>query len=114
MQTEERQLDLPARLDRDGVEAAYDPDALAFMARGSCNGMEPEIWVTDTNHGITGLQGMVIVNGRRMRKSHQIKMARVICQRCPVASECLEHVRAYPEPEGVWAGLLPEERGEML
>lgn len=114
MQTDERQLDLPARLDRYGAEAAYDPDALAFMARGSCNGMEPEIWVTDTNHGITGLQGTVILGALEMRKADQIDMARAVCQWCPVARECLDHVRRYPEPEGVWAGMLPEERRRML
>lgn len=37
--------------------------------------------------------------------------AKAVCARCPVRAECLAHALFYEEPESVWGGLNPAERG---
>lgn len=101
---------MPALKDADGHTAQYNPSELAFMAFGACGGRDPNIWATNTNHGKTGMRGTVVIDGRKVAKADQIELARIICGSCPVIADCDAHVRRYPEGEGVWAGLLPEER----
>ena len=40
--------------------------------------------------------------------------AKLICAGCPVFDDCLGYVRAYPQPDGVWAGMVPAERRRDL
>lgn len=99
--------------DAQALKAGYGPDETEFMAFGSCAGMDPTIWTTDTAHGATSLRGSVVIGGQKTKKADQIEMARLICRFCPVLDKCCQHVTRYPEPEGVWAGTLPEERGSL-
>lgn len=39
--------------------------------------------------------------------------ARVLCDVCPVRSECLDYAMARPEPMGVWGGLSAEQRRDL-
>lgn len=39
--------------------------------------------------------------------------AKLICGRCPVARECLEHALTHGEIHGIWGGLSPRERREL-
>lgn len=40
----------------------------------------------------------------------QVKLARYICQSCPLLAPCGRAVLERPEEHGVWAGMTPEER----
>jgi WhiB family transcriptional regulator, redox-sensing transcriptional regulator len=37
--------------------------------------------------------------------------AKAVCARCPVRAACLAHALFYEEPDSVWGGLNPAERG---
>lgn len=44
----------------------------------------------------------------------QVKRAEIaVCMDCPVLAECREHAITFPEPLGVWGGLVPRERGKI-
>lgn len=47
-------------------------------------------------------------------QSPVIPQAKQICQACPVQQRCLEHALQWQEPDGIWGGLLPEERFVLL
>lgn len=106
----EEALDLPVRRDEHGMPADYSPDELAFMGQGACNTKDPDLFVTDTNHGKTSMRGTVVIGGVRISKKEQIEAARNVCRSCTVLEECAAFVKRYPEPEGVWAATIPEER----
>lgn len=40
--------------------------------------------------------------------------AKRVCRRCPVRLACLNHALARRENDGVWGGLLPNERRRLL
>jgi hypothetical protein len=44
----------------------------------------------------------------------QIRIAKTICERCPVLLRCTEYTLLENAPFGVWAGLTPLERRQML
>lgn len=110
-----RVLELPAR------GAAYDPREIAFMGSGLCQGTDPatgrpydpRIWDTNTNKGTSTGRGTVTVDGASRPKYEVIERARMLCIQCPVLHECYAFIMAHPEDEGIWAGLLPEERKEL-
>lgn len=110
----EKALGLPVRQDVNGQIAQYNPDELVFMDFGACRNEHPDLYVTDTNHGRTSMRGHVRVDGVYMRKSEQIARAKAVCLSCPVLDECREFIARYPEDEGIWAGLLPEERKGVI
>lgn len=37
-----------------------------------------------------------------------------VCKRCPVLDECREYALSEGEEYGVWGGLLPEERADIV
>jgi len=39
-----------------------------------------------------------------------IRMAKSICEGCPVATDCLAVALENGEPDGIWGGYTPEER----
>lgn len=97
-------LELPER------GAPYDPDEAAFMSYGACTQVEPVIFDTNTIRGVTSLRGSVTLNSKRVSKSEVVQMARDVCNSCPVLADCRSFVTKYPEPFGIWAAMLPEER----
>lgn len=42
----------------------------------------------------------------------QVADAKLLCERCPVIQECLQHALKH-EPDGVWGGTTPNERNAM-
>lgn len=44
----------------------------------------------------------------------QVLRAKAICARCPVQKRCLETALRQGESEGVWGGLTPHERQDLL
>jgi hypothetical protein len=89
----------------------YSPDEVAFMQDGLCRNFDPLYWDTNTRNGHTGVRGKYVrIRGEDIRVADQIEFARNICFMCPVRDACKDFIRKYPEEEGIWAGLLPEER----
>lgn len=101
-----RMLELPSR------GAPYSPDEVVFMDFGSCKTQPPALFDTNTAKGTTSMRGRVCIAGETLRKRDAIAKARQVCASCPVIDECREFIEKYPEQEGVWAGTLPEERGQ--
>lgn len=46
-------------------------------------------------------------------KGEQTSEARLICKRCPVQDECLEHALTQHEPYGIWGSKSARERSKM-
>lgn len=45
---------------------------------------------------------------------NDVHRAKQICHRCPVRRECLNHALVQMEPIGVWGGLDPQERRQLI
>jgi hypothetical protein len=101
-----RMLELPER------GAPYSPDEVVFMDFGACKGKSPKLFDTNTAKGKTSLRGSVTIGKQTISKLAAIEVAKSICATCEVSGECREFIENYPEKEGVWAGTLPEERGQ--
>lgn len=43
-----------------------------------------------------------------------IKEAKLICQSCPVAGECLKYALVHDEPSGVWGGFSRTDRIQIM
>lgn len=90
---------------------AYSPDESAFMYRGACRSYDPRLWDTDTRKGKTAVRGKsLIVGGTKISRAEAIEFAKNVCSSCPVRLECRAFIGNHPQDEGIWAGLLPEER----
>jgi WhiB family transcriptional regulator, redox-sensing transcriptional regulator len=51
---------------------------------------------------------------RKEQKEAREALAKAICARCPVRSECLEYALRIREPHGIWGGLNEYERRALL
>lgn len=49
---------------------------------------------------------------RHVRQSYE--RARVVCATCPVAQRCLSYALEHEERHGMWGGLTPAEREDLL
>ena len=47
-------------------------------------------------------------------KERREEAAKIICQDCPVITECREHALSVEEPYGVWGGLSEADRRQIL
>lgn len=99
-----RNLELPRR------RTPYDASEIAFMDSGACRAHDPRFWDTNTSKGRTTLRGTVKIGGTELPKQEAVEFARHVCTGCPVLGECREFIGKYPEGEGIWAALMPEER----
>lgn len=59
-----------------------------------CAGISAEFFFPDEDNPVAG----------------NYKVARGICDSCPVAVQCLEYALANGERHGMWGGLTPRER----
>lgn len=84
----------------------------AFMARAACRRYSPALFDTDTTPttGRTPMRGTVHIGGTEMTRAERIERARAVCTACPVLDDCAVYIKRFPEPEGVWAATIPEER----
>lgn len=51
--------------------------------------------------------------GRKVRSTlitGDVERARAICEGCPVKMNCLQHALRFKVPDGVWGGMVIEER----
>jgi len=51
---------------------------------------------------------------KRYEKNAREAVAKAICARCPVRSECLEYALHVRETHGIWGGLNEMERRALL
>jgi WhiB family transcriptional regulator, redox-sensing transcriptional regulator len=51
---------------------------------------------------------------RRSEKDARERVAKTICARCPVRTQCLEEALRSRDPHGVWGGLNEMERRALL
>ncbi|GAA3172702.1 transcriptional regulator WhiB2 [Blastococcus jejuensis] len=74
--------------------------AVALEEAGTvpCRGSDPEAWWPDRKH-LDAPSTRLAVHG---------------CWRCPAREPCLAYAVAAGEREGVWGGMLPEERQEDI
>lgn len=49
-----------------------------------------------------------------MNATNTIAMAKSICAQCPVQVECLTFALKTKETEGIWGGMTPKERFQLL
>jgi len=84
-------LDLYAKLNRDGHDTTW-------QARAACATTdEPDAWFLN-KEGDNALQ---------------YHMARIVCEGCPVAMECLRYAIDANETHGLWGGFSPRERDDI-
>ncbi|WP_396910598.1 WhiB family transcriptional regulator [Mycolicibacterium sp.] len=69
----------------------------AWQQYARCRGLPPDIFYPPDNER---------QHARRRRENR----ARLICVRCEVAQQCLEHALRWPETHGVWGATTPRER----
>ena len=67
----------------------------------ACAGLDPDIFYRfETERGVT-------------RRAHE-RAAKQVCRRCPVADQCLVRALTADEPHGIWGGLTPDERADLV
>ena len=48
-----------------------------------------------------------------LQATMEMRMAKKLCEECPVKAECLTYALEANEPYGIWGGLTPSERGRL-
>jgi WhiB family redox-sensing transcriptional regulator len=72
-----------------------------WQGLAACRGMDVEIFFHPYDE-------------RRQARELRIRQAKVICQDCPVVTECRDHALSTREPYGIWGGLSEGERALLL
>ncbi|MGS0684493.1 WhiB family transcriptional regulator [Nakamurella sp. GG22] len=72
-----------------------------WQNQAACRGMDSSTFYHPTGEPID-------VRGNR------IAAAKIICNQCPVITECLDHALRVREPYGIWGGLSEAERADLL
>lgn len=68
--------------------------SLGWMARGACQGEDPELFFP------------IAVQGPAL---HQVSAAKAVCRRCAVRAVCFSFGLENSQ-DGIWGGTTPEER----
>ncbi len=72
-----------------------DWSTTGWFERAECAGEDPEVFFPI---------------GTTLAALAQLRMAKSICSRCPVSTECLQWALETDQDAGVWGGLSEEER----
>ena len=64
-----------------------------WRAFAACEGMDPDLFFPVTED--------------------EEAAPKAVCQRCPVAEECLAYAMTKGEKWGIWGGLTPKERSQL-
>lgn len=70
----------------------------------ACAGQDSELW----------FPAEISKRGRYRRGQDAEAEAKRICQSCVVIAQCLQHALDHDEADGVWGGLSPQERRDLL
>ncbi len=76
----------------------HDWDVDAWRNRSACRDRDPELFFP------VGSTGAAV---------DQIDAARLVCQTCPVRSECLDFALATNQEAGIWGGTTEDERRKV-
>ncbi len=78
------------------LTGVFDIDETAWMMRAACAGIrDPDLFFPEST------------------AESAYAPARDVCDRCPVAGDCLDYALAHGENFGVWGGLTPPERRRL-
>lgn len=72
-----------------------------WQVLGACRGADPAVFFHPTYE-------------RGGARTARDAAAKTLCAHCPVVSQCRTHALTVREPYGVWGGLSPEDRREIL
>lgn len=75
--------------------------AWEWQLDAACAGLDTSIFYQGDNE-----------RGRSVRRRE--RKAKAICAQCPVIRECLRDALANHEPYGVWGGMSPDERFQLI
>lgn len=76
---------------------------MAWREAAACGGADPAIFFPDTTQPGPPTKAIV----------RQIEVAKDICARCEVRSECLDFAQRTDTTEGIFGGMLPKERRQL-
>lgn len=77
-------------------------DSWTWQSEAACRGLDPDVFFSAPDEPTA------------VTRAVQVKRAKAVCARCPVAAACLEHALQTREPYGVWGGRSEAERAELL
>ena len=78
------------------------------------NGYFPGMPDFDTSSALCAQTDPEMFYPDSMGASPLVKVAKEVCRKCPVQTECLAFALKTKEPEGIWGGLTPRERFQLL
>ena len=76
----------------------YSPDALSWQDRGSCVGMDINLFYHSDDIS-------------RDERRYQEQYAKAICNECPVRMQCLQDAVQRNDSHSIQGGTTPKERG---
>lgn len=73
-----------------------------WMVDAACSGLGPDLFYPNTNDDDKGTK-------------ERIRLAKKICDTCPVKTECLEYIMSKPSynDDGIWGGTTTSERRHL-
>ncbi|MFD3039343.1 MULTISPECIES: WhiB family transcriptional regulator [Mycolicibacterium] len=78
-----------------------DPAFPDWRSHSSCRDVDPMVFYGPDHE-------------RAAARRRRVARAKAICQSCPVRQACLRQSLRVPEQHGVWGGLTPDERDDIL
>lgn len=75
------------------------------------------IWDWQMHARCRGMDSDVFFHPERERGPARVAReaaAKRVCKACPVLEQCREHALRVQEPYGVWGGLSPDERADLI
>jgi WhiB family transcriptional regulator, redox-sensing transcriptional regulator len=72
-----------------------------WQMRGACRGMRSSLFFCPERE-------------RGRARAEREALAKAVCRECPVLQQCRVHALAVREPYGVWGGLSPADRAELV
>jgi WhiB family redox-sensing transcriptional regulator len=81
------------------TQSPHNPE-WGWQTQAACRDSETNSFYTETLRGMT--------------KVRQEAAAKRVCAGCPVIANCLKWALKTEEPYGVWGGMTPDERAELL
>ncbi|WP_342394399.1 WhiB family transcriptional regulator [Mycolicibacterium farcinogenes] len=78
-----------------------DPAFPDWRSHSSCRDVDPMVFYGPDHE-------------RAAARRRRVARAKAICHSCPVRQVCLRQSLRVPEQHGVWGGLTPDERDDIL
>lgn len=82
-------------------QTSWSLDDDYWQSLAACSGLDAELFYAAPRE-------------RGQTQQRRERQAKAICRTCPVREQCLQYALGRAEPHGVWGGLSPEEREELI